>query len=128
MKINEFCMSVDDFENPLILKDEEAIATLLTRIILLEPGTNQSHPDMGVGIISRFRYSNTEEASKLQAEIKRQVDTYFPTMYSGIQINVKPDKDIGFFITAEIDSTIYGLQYDINTSEISKKYLKLSEL
>ena len=52
MAITEFSFSVDDFENPKTYKDAEAIATLLVRLLILEPGTFQSHPDMGVGLYS----------------------------------------------------------------------------
>lgn len=126
MAITEFGFSVDDFQDPKLYKDAEAVATLLTRIILLEPGTIQSHPDAGVGIMSKFRYSVEGSASDLQAEIQRQVEKYLP-QFQGAKFNVT-QKDGAFIITAEIDDTLYGIYYDVNTSNISTKYTKLSNL
>ena len=57
MSITEFGFSVDEFQNPKNYKNAEAIATLLSRLLLLEPGTIQSHPDMGVGLYSKYHYS-----------------------------------------------------------------------
>ena len=47
----EYLLSMDNFGRSKILTDEEAIAALLTRLILLEPGTNPLMPAMGVGIV-----------------------------------------------------------------------------
>lgn len=127
MAINEFCMSVDDFLNPVVLKNEEAIATLLSRLILLEPGTIQSHPDMGVGIISRYRYSNVEEARKLKADIQQQVSKFLPD-YSNVPFSVTASKNSGFYITAEINGSLYGIEYDTNNKKLNTRYQKISEL
>ena len=124
--ITESCMSVDDFENPKLYKDAEAVAVLLTRIILLEPGTIQSHPDAGVGIMSKFRFSTEGSASELRARIQEQIETFLPR-FRGAKINVQ-EKDGEFHITAEIDDTLYGIYYNINTHKISYAYTNLSNL
>lgn len=124
--ITESCMSVDDFENPKLFKDAEAVAVLLTRLILLEPGTIQSHPDAGVGIMSKFRYSFEGAASELKARIQEQIETYMPR-FRGAKIDVQ-EKDGEFRITAEIDDTLYGIYYNINTHNISQTYTNLSNL
>jgi hypothetical protein len=59
LSISEFGFSVDEFNNPKVYKNAEAVSTLLVRLLLLEPGTIQSHPNAGVGLISRYRYSDT---------------------------------------------------------------------
>lgn len=126
MAITEASMSVDDFESPKMFKDAEATAVLLTRLILLEPGTIQSHPDAGVGIMSRFRFSTENSASELKSRIQDQIETYLPK-FRGAKIDVK-EKDGQFNITAEIDDTLYGIYYDINTHNISQTYTNLSNL
>ena len=50
IKEREYCMSVDNFKRPLVYKNQQAIAVLLTRLILLNPGSDPLHPDMGVEI------------------------------------------------------------------------------
>ena len=52
----EYLLDMNNFDQPEILKDKAAIAALLTRLILLEPGTNPLFPTMGVGLVSKYRY------------------------------------------------------------------------
>ena len=46
--MKEFVISTNAFELPKILEGNEAEYTLIIRLLLLEPGTNQNHPDMGI--------------------------------------------------------------------------------
>ncbi len=126
MAITEFAFSIDDFKNPKVFKNAEAIAVLLTRLLLLEPGTIQSHPEAGVGLISRYRFGVEGIASELEADFQKQVETYLPQL-QGARINVK-EKEKTLMITAEVDDTLYGIYYDINTSEIKTDYTSLSNL
>lgn len=126
LAFTEFLFSVDDFQNPKVVKDAEAVATLLTRLLLLEPGTIQSHPEAGVGIISRYRYSTEGAASELQADFQKQIEKYLP-QFQGAKVTVR-EKDKTFMIAAEIDDTLYGIYYDTNTSNIKTSYTKLSDL
>ena len=128
MAFNEFSFSVDDFKNPKVYKDPEAIQTLLVRLLILEPGTIQSHPEMGVGLYSKYSYSVTDsgEDINLQNEFQKQIETYLP-QFQGIKVSVT-EKDKAFRITAEIDDTLYGIYYDTNTSKVTAKFTRLSEL
>lgn len=126
MSITENTFSVDDFENPKVLYDAEAIATLLTRLLLLEPGTIQSHPDAGVGLKSRYSMGVAGTSSSLQSEFQRQIETYLP-QYQGVKVSVT-EKDRAYIITAEIDNSLYGIYYDTSTSNINTQYTKLSNL
>lgn len=71
-------LSVDKYYKPLVAKGENYATLLLTRLILLEPGMFQTHPDMGVGLVSRFRYSTEVDMVKLSNSIKDQITTYLP--------------------------------------------------
>ena len=44
--IDEASMSVNDFNEPRMYSNAEGLMLLLSRLVLLEPGTFQSHPDM----------------------------------------------------------------------------------
>ena len=126
MAISEFSFSVDSFQNPKVVKDAEAVATLLVRLLLLEPGTIQSHPDMGVGLYSRYMHAEEGEASKLQSDFEKQIQQYLP-QFQGVKVGVT-EKDRTFRITAQIDSTVYGIYYDVNTATVQTGYTKLSDL
>ena len=71
-------LSVDKYYKPLVAKGENYATLMLIRLILLEPGTFQTHPGMGVGLVSRFRYSTGVDMVKLAASIKEQIMTYLP--------------------------------------------------
>ena len=76
IKEREYLCSVDKFNKPVVRTKQSAIALLLLRLIILEPGSDPLHPDMGVGI-RRYRYTmNT--LNELKQRIKDQIDTYIP--------------------------------------------------
>jgi len=126
MAIQEFLFSIDDFQNPKIVEGPEAVATLLVRLLLLEPGTIQSHPDAGVGLMSRYRYSQEGIAEELKSDFKNQIETYLP-QFSQTQITVT-ERDKQLQITAEIDGNLYGINYDSDTNEIKTNYASLNDL
>lgn len=126
MSISEFGFSVDEFKNPKVYKNIEAVGTLLVRLLLLEPGTIQSHPDAGVGLMSRFRYSVEGSASKLQSEYQKQIETYLPQL-QGVKISVI-EKDKMFIIGVEINDSLYGISFDRDKLEITTNYTTLSNL
>ena len=57
----DFLFSTDNFNQPkVVVEGKEAISTLLESLILLEPGTNPVRPEMGVELVSRYRYKGGE--------------------------------------------------------------------
>ena len=79
---NEYLLSADRFKKPEVLHDKDAIAMLLMRIILMDPGTNPLHPDMGIGIRQwRYGMGTLEE---LQKRAQSQIDTYIPEISSAV--------------------------------------------
>lgn len=86
----EPCLTVDEFNRPKILEGREAISTLLVHLILLEPGTYASHPTMGVGLVSRYRYNDEESLEQLQEDIYEQISMYLPE-FQAVDVNVYMD-------------------------------------
>lgn len=126
MAIHEFSLSVDDFQNPKVYKNGEAVLTLLTRLLLLEPGTIQSHPEMGVGLISKYRYSIEGNGPILQSEFQRQIDTYLPDL-QGVKVIVS-EKGKSYFITAQVQNILYGISFDTESMKIITDTKFLSDL
>ena len=113
----EFLLSINEFMQPKILKGDQAAYTDIIRLFLLDPGTNQTHPDMGIGIRSRYRFSDTAEISKLQQEAKDQIQTYLPHLLTmDIQIEAY-GTTLAIFITSQNDS-IYALGYNTETGSM----------
>ena len=109
VKEREYLISVNKLNEPIVEKEQRAIALLLLRLILLDPGSDPLHPDMGVGI-RKFRYS-VDTLNKLQDRVKKQIETYLPDFASSeVNITINSNKTCNIEIT--INDTIYT--YDSN--------------
>ena len=126
--IKEYSLSVNNFNEPEVFEKQKALMLLLTRLILLEPGTFQSHPDMGVGLISNFRYrvDDGSLSSDLKARIQTQIDTYLPFL-SGVDVIVA-FKDKSFYVTITIDELVFGVLYNTIDNSIYTDYTTIAEL
>lgn len=80
MTIVEYTMSVNKIKRPIVLTDKDAIYVLLARLALLDPGTNQAFPGMGLGLRSKYRYSFADKINSLVSEYKKQIETYLPNL------------------------------------------------
>lgn len=113
----EYLLSINEFVQPKVLKGESAAFIDILRLFLLEPGTNQTHPDMGIGIRSRYRFSDTSEIGKLKQEVQDQIETYIPELLvMDIQIETF-NTTLAIFITTKNDS-VYAIAYNTETGKI----------
>lgn len=126
--IREYSLKVNDFNEPKVYEKQQALMLLLTRLILLEPGAFQSHPDMGVGLISNFRYRVDDGSlvSDLKSRIQSQINTYLPFL-DGVNVLVEIH-DKSFYVTIGIDDLIFGVLYDTQTNDLSTDYTTIAEL
>ena len=116
-EFKEYLLSINEFIQPKVLKKDQAAYTDIIRLFLLDPGTNQTHPDMGIGIRSRYRFSDASEIFKLEQEAKDQMKTYLPNLLT-MDIQIKAyGTTIAIFITSENDN-IYALGYNTETGSI----------
>ena len=104
IKEREYLLSVNAFNEPEVLKNQQSIAMLLMRLILLNPGSDPLHPDMGVGIVN-YRYA-MGKIEELKSRISQQISTYLPCFPAGkVDIEIRDDHLCDILIT--IDDTIY---------------------
>lgn len=116
-EFKEYLLSINEFIQPKVLKKDQAAYTDIIRLFLLDPGTNQTHPDMGIGIRSRYRFSDASEIFKLEQEAKDQMKTYLPNLLT-MDIQIKAyGTTIAIFITSENDN-IYALGYNTETGSM----------
>lgn len=113
VKEREYLISVNKINEPIVEKKQRAIALLLFRLILLDPGSDPLHPEMGVGV-RKYRFSiNTLD--ELKDRIKNQIETYLPDFEaSEVNIIINPNKTLNIEIT--INDTIYT--YDSNEAPV----------
>jgi len=113
IKEREYLMSVDSFKTPKVLKNQDAISMLLLRLILLEPGSDPLHPDMGVGIV-KYRYGmNTLD--ELKKRVEEQIATYLPCFpAASVNLEVTGDHLCNIYIT--VNDTVY--KYDSSEAPV----------
>jgi hypothetical protein len=126
ISIHEFSLSVNSFNEPLTYEDAEAVMILLTRLLLLDPGTIQSHPEMGVGLTTKFRYGLDGSEILLQTTFREQIDKYLPD-FQAAEIRVQL-VDHSYRIYATLDNYLFSFMYDIDTNTLSNKFTSLASL
>ena len=126
--IREYSLKVNDFNEPKVYEKQQALMLLLTRLILLEPGLFQSHPDMGVGLITNFRYRVDDGSlvADLKSRIQTQIDTYLPFL-SGVDVAVMI-KDKSFYVTITVEEMVFGVLYNTIDNTIYTDYTTIAEL
>lgn len=118
----EYHMDVDDFKEPRATEGKKAVGVLIVRLLLLEPGTDPMRPEMGVGLVSRYRYMFPDRLSELKQEISRQLETYlFPYQTVGIELDMY-DKEL------TIDITIDDYTYKYVTKQQEGNRITLKQL
>lgn len=97
----EYLLSYDTFNQPAVVEGTLAEAFLLARLILLEPGSDPLHPEMGVGIKSNFRYT-VDTLDELRDRINDQKSTYLPEFSNdlAVELILTPDKVLNIEISA----------------------------
>ena len=122
VKEREYLISVNKINEPIVEKHQRAIALLLFRLILLDPGADPLHPEMGVGI-RKYRFS-IDTLDELRDRVKKQIETYLPDFVaSEVNITVNPNKTCNIEIT--INDTIYT--YDSREAPVPISLVDLVE-
>jgi len=113
LKRKEYLLTVDKYNRPFSVTGNEAVALNLVRLILLNPGSDPLHPEMGVGL-KNYRYALS--LSELTKRIEDQINTYLP-QYTNASVDIirTPDRVANIEIT--IDDTVYV--YDSSNMPIS---------
>lgn len=113
VKQREYLFSVNEFNEPKKVENKSAIALLLVRLIMMDPGSDPLHPDMGVGI-RNYRYS-ADNLEDLRSRVQTQIETYLPEFQNAnVTIIRTPDKVCNIEIS--IDDITYV--YDSSTAPI----------
>lgn len=118
----EYHMDVDDFKEPKSTEGKKAVGVLIVRLLLLEPGTDPMRPEMGVGLVSKYRYMFPDRLSELKQNISEQLERFlFPYQTVGIELD-EYDKEL------TIDITVDDHTYKYVTKEQEGNRITLQEL
>lgn len=114
MNVTEYTLTTDEFGKPRVLEGPDAIAQLFIHLILLEPGTYSERPEMGVGLVSRWRYTTSDDIDALRDCIKVQIATYLPDL-SDTTVDVKLNDNHELYIGILHDGILY--KYETNKQD-----------
>lgn len=123
--VKEYLLTTDEFKNPKVVNGTTAIAILLLRLLLAEPGHNPLHPDMGVGLGPKYRFILESQMGELQDRITNQLHTYLPSEFitvTDLEMAINENKYLCIKITVNDDQV-----YTYNT-EGSETPIQLSDL
>lgn len=87
----EYLYSIDSLKKPRSVTEKNAIGLRLMELLMLNPGQDPLHPDMGVGL-KNYRYG-VKNLNELKKRIEDQIATYLP-MYQSVSVALvrTPDK------------------------------------
>lgn len=125
----EGLFSTNDYNTPKTITGKEEIAVLIIRLLLLEPGTDPLHPEMGVGILSRYKHCLEDDISELQLEIQKQITVYMP-QYQTVSVTAQLISS-ELYLTVNIDDTLYNFTTGSSTgssASTSSDVISLSNL
>ena len=89
VSLKEYTLDVNAYGTPLDYKNFNALGTLIMRLILLEPGTITHSPKMGVGLISKYRYMQSDKLDTFVNEVKNKIKDYIdPTAVVDMDVNI----------------------------------------
>lgn len=116
VKQREYTLEVDEFNNPGIVEGSDAIRLLITRLLVLEPGSDPLHPDMGVGI-KNYRFNSSDSSlNELYKIITSQLEKYLPQFSnSQIDLSISPEHILNINIT--IGDVTYSWNSSIDNSD-----------
>lgn len=79
--MNEYLMDVDKRQQPKVFTKYEGDRINVFRLIMLEPGTFPTHPTLGVGLVSRWRFRDVDTIkSSLASTIETQLKDFMPQL------------------------------------------------
>lgn len=113
IKDREYFFSVNKFNKPTVFTGKSSIAMLLTRLILMEPGTDPLRPEMGVGI-RHFRYT-MKSIDDLRDRVKDQIERFLPCFQSS-DVKIVLTQNKFYNIEIRINDTLFV--YDSATAPV----------
>ena len=120
IKDKEYSCSINEFNIPRTINGNDAIGARLMELIMMEPGEDPLHPDMGVGL-NTYRYG-VNNLSDLQNRVQSQIETYLP-FYQNVNVSIIQTPDKVCNIEILIGNTVY-----IYDSSNTSKPITLSDI
>ena len=117
-------LSLNDFNMPKVFSASDSAYLHIIQLILLEPGKYQSHPNMGVGIRSRYRYVNDENfLIDLKSDITNQITEYLPELLDVTVTLTHNDHVLGIIIDTTTGTYVVAYNSISDTMDAAATYV-----
>lgn len=125
--IRDHLLGLDDLQQPRmidmsIIKPNEwnSAILMIARLILIVPGTYADHPELGIDIKGRYRFSFEEELYQLSQELDDQIHTYLPDFNLVSVIAYHEERQLVHYIVIDIqiDQITYRILYNVDENKL----------
>jgi hypothetical protein len=120
--MKEYLLTTNEFLVPDYVEGSNAFGLLMLRLLLLQPGQNPLHPDMGVGLGPKYRFITEDDMNMLQDRVQEQIITYLPYEFinkTKVYMEIKPSHYLKIIITANDTNYIYDTEESETPIELS---------
>jgi hypothetical protein len=120
--MKEYLLTTNEFLVPDHVEGSNALGLLMLRLLLLQPGQNPLHPDMGVGLGPKYRFITEDDMNMLQDRVQDQINTYLPNEFitkTNVYMQIKPTHYLKIVITAEDTNYVYDTEESDTPIELS---------
>ena len=114
IQYREYLLDVDEYVRPKKVFNHDAMATVLMYLALLDPETYPTHPGMGLGLVTRWRWKMAPEVTNCEREYKRQIQTYLP-WFENVDVEMQLTQNNLLLILITLNQQQYQLVF--NTEE-----------
>lgn len=117
--LHDCTLSIDNIGRPRELFNLNALRLSIMKLLLMDKGTYESIPEMGVGIRD-YRYDDEENIENLRYEIEKQISTYLP-YFSTVEVRIKhiSNKTVKFIIVLDNELIAFKSDENYNLEELS---------
>lgn len=125
--IKEYVIGTDDFKQPEEYVGKKAVGLLIERLLLLEPGTDPLRPEMGVGLVSKYRYMFPDKLNELKNNVADQLERFlFPYQTVNLKFSVD-DHELTIDITVDDNTYKYVTAEQKDNNTVTLKQLRGAE-
>ena len=120
--MKEYLLTTNEFVVPDYVEGSAAFGLLMLRLLLLQPGQNPLHPDMGVGLGPKYRFITEDDMNTLQDRVQEQIITYLPYEFinkTKVYMEIKPSHYLKIIITANDTNYVYDTEESDTPIELS---------
>lgn len=120
--MKEYLLTTNEFLVPDYVEGSDAFGLLMLRLLLLQPGQNPLHPDMGIGLGPKYRFITEDDMNMLQDRVQEQIITYLPYEFinkTKVYMEIKPSHYLKIIITANDTNYVYDTEESETPIELS---------